>query len=199
MISLPILAEDTTPPAASVPAMPSAPAAAVSPVVSRLPAPGTEVVVKTLELMMSKTAVTGQHFPVEVSKDVVENGQVLVPAGTRGSGTIIFARKRGSGGRSGALDVRIDYLELPTGRLKVKAGDNLRGAGRLNGAMTAQVMFGIIGALTVHGDDISMPAGTEILAVVSTQPAIQSSPAVAPAVIPETTANPENTTKEARQ
>jgi hypothetical protein len=71
----------------------------------------------------------------------------------------------------------------------LKAGDNLRGKDRQGGALGAQLVFGVFGALAVHGDDISMPAGTEILAVVSALPAtaaaqttvVQDAAAAAPA------------------
>jgi len=147
-------------------------------------APGTEVIVKTLDLLSSQTAKLGDHFPVEVSRDVLVDNQVVIPAGTRGSGTVVFARKKGTMGKSGALDVRVDYVDLPSGRVKLKASDNLRGTNRGNSALGVSLAFGGLFALAVHGDDISMPAGTEMLAVVSTLPIAQ--PQATPVVVATT-------------
>jgi hypothetical protein len=162
--------------------------------------PGTEVIVKTIDAMNSQTAKLGDHFAVEVSKDVLVGDQVVIPAGIRGSGTVVFARKKGTMGKSGALDVRIDYIDLPSGRLKLKASDNLRGTNRSNSALGVTIAFGGLFALAVHGDDISMPAGTEMLAAVSAMPMAAPQPApvaMAAAVTPAPSMQPTTTTSAA--
>jgi hypothetical protein len=169
----------------------AAPVNAPSPAPAVVPA-GTEVVVKTLDAMSSQTAKLGDHFAVEVSRNVLIGDQVVIPAGTRGSGTVVFARKKGTMGKSGALDVRVDYVELPSGRLKLKASDNLRGTNRSGSALGVSLAFGGLFALAVHGDDISMPAGTEMLAAVSAlplaAPVATTVAAAAPAVTAEAAA-----------
>ena len=130
--------------------------------------PGTDVVVKTIDTMSSKVAKTGDKFVVEVADDVVVNGQMLIPAGTRGSGTILFARAKHGGGVSGALDVRIDYVDAPSGRIKLKANDINRGSDRRNAGTTAGLMFGFIGYLSVQGEEKILPPGTKIAGVVAT-------------------------------
>ena len=126
-----------------------------------LPA-GTEVMVRTLDPMSSTTATTGQKFAVEVDADVVVDGVVVLPAGTRGGGTIVFARKKGMSGRPGALDVRIDSVEGPDGPIKLRASEANRGEDKRRGGVAAGMVFGLIGAAAVQGTDINLPAGSLI-------------------------------------
>lgn len=130
--------------------------------------PGTEVVVKTIEPMSSTTATTGQKFVVEVATDVLVDGRIAIPAGSRGSGTVIFARKKGMAGRPGALDLRIDSVETVTGTIRLKSNETNRGEDRRRGGTAASIAFGILGAAAVHGKDIAVAAGSEIHAVVAT-------------------------------
>lgn len=128
-----------------------------------LPPPaGTEVMVRTLDPMSSTTATTGQKFAVEVDADVVVDGVVVLPAGTRGTGTIVFARKKGMSGRPGALDVRIDSVEGPNGPIKLRASEANRGEDNRRSGVAAGMVFGLIGAAAVQGTDITLPAGSLI-------------------------------------
>jgi len=127
---------------------------------------GTEVMVRTLEPMSSTTATTGQKFAVEVDADVVVEGVVVLPAGTRGGGTIVFARKKGMSGRPGALDVRIDSVEGPNGPIKLRASETNRGADKRRSGVAAGMVFGLIGAAVVQGTDINLPAGSLIATTV---------------------------------
>lgn len=134
---------------------------------------GTKVTVRTLDAMSSNSARTGQHFRVTTVGDVVIDGNIVVPAGTPGSGTVIFAREVHLGS-PGALDVRIDYLDLPGGHLKVKAVDAQRGLDNRVESMIARG-FGVFGLLVVHGGETVMPQGTQIVAVVAAPPVVATS------------------------
>lgn len=130
--------------------------------------PGTEVLVKITETMSSKTAKTGDKFVVVVAKDVLVDQQVVIPAGTRGSGTVIFGRPKGSGGVPGALDIRIDSVDTVNGPLKLKSSDTNRGADRRNAGTAASLAFGMIGFWSVQGEELILNAGAEIRTVVAT-------------------------------
>src|SRR4051794_21573496 len=61
----------------------------------------TLVRIKMLDTLDSKNWKEGDAFPYEVAQDVVVDGRVAIPAGTKGTGTITRAREAGSFGRSG--------------------------------------------------------------------------------------------------
>lgn len=141
--------------------------------------PGTEITVRTLDAMASATATTGQKFAVEVAADVVVDGVVRVPAGTRGQGTVVFARKKGTSGRPGALDLRVDSIDAPGGALRLKSAEVNRGTDRRRSGAAAGIAFGLLGAALVQGEDIAVPAGTELHVVVA-----PPRPVVAPTAAP---------------
>lgn len=151
--------------------------------------PGTEVVVRTVDFMSSASATTGQKFVVEVDADVVVDGVVVLPAGTKGSGTIVFARKKGMSGRPGALDVRIDSVEGPTGPIKLRASEANRGEDKRRSGAAAGMVFGLIGIAAVQGTDINLPPGSLIPTTVVVPRATKSTKA--PARTPAPAATPE--------
>jgi hypothetical protein len=123
---------------------------------------GKPLLVKTTGSLSSKTATLGQKFEVEVAEDVVGDTGVIVPAGTKGEGTVIFVRKKGGGGKTGALDLRIDHLILNDQKLKLRAQNVSRGKDKKNAALGMQVAFGLLGALSVQGEEINLAPGTVI-------------------------------------
>ena len=151
--------------------------------------PGTEITVRTLDAMASATATTGQKFAVEVAADVIVDGVVRVPAGTRGQGTVVFARKKGTSGRPGALDLRVDSIDAPGGALRLKSAEVNRGTDRRRSGAAAGIAFGLLGAALVQGEDIAVPAGTELHAVVATPRTPPAVPAATPATETPATAD----------
>jgi hypothetical protein len=125
---------------------------------------GKPVMVKTTASLSSKTATLGQKFEVEVAEDISNDKGVIVPAGTKGEGTVIFVRKKGGGGKTGALDLRVDHLNLHSQKLKLRAQSISRGADKKNEAIGMQVAFGLLGAMSVQGEEINLAAGTVISA-----------------------------------
>src|SRR5436309_11155027 len=61
----------------------------------------TLVRIKILDTLDSKNWKEGDAFPYEVAQDVVVDGRVAIPAGTKGTGTITRAREAGAFGKSG--------------------------------------------------------------------------------------------------
>ena len=136
--------------------------------------------VRTVDPMSSMTATTGQKFKVEVDADVVVDGVVVLPAGTQGSGTIVFARKKGMSGRPGALDVRIDTVQGPAGPIKLRASETNRGEDKRRSGSAATMVFGLIGAAAVQGTDINLPAGS-LIATTVVAPHAKASARMSPA------------------
>ncbi|HEY2346824.1 MAG TPA: hypothetical protein VGH80_13270 [Xanthomonadaceae bacterium] len=136
---------------------------------------GTEVAVQTLDTMSSATAKLGDRFAVRVATDVRVGDRIVIPAGSPGKGTVIFARTHGPSGRAGALDLRIDEIDLPSGAIRLESFGSHRGIDRRNGARAAMAVAGLIGLLAVQGTEITLPAGTQLAGVVVATPADGSS------------------------
>ena len=133
----------------------------------------TQVLLSLDERIDSDLVHTGQHFALTVSQDVLVDGAVVVPKGARAQGTVLFARKKGHG-RSGALDLRVDFVEAPAGRVPVRASLSRRSRYIAPEHAADHVLVGL--GLTVEmgsGENIVLEPGTSIEVAVVAQPGPQ--------------------------
>ncbi|HUH61849.1 MAG TPA: hypothetical protein VLZ50_02580 [Terracidiphilus sp.] len=137
-------------------------------------ASGTTIFVRLLDRLSTAETEKGQPFRSRVTADVVEGGQVLIPAGTEIDGTVVQV-STGHAGASGYLRLRPEIVILADGtRLRLHAevsgtsGSNTHvvGEGTIKpdsrwrrdgieyggavgaGAVTGAVLAGPVGALT---------------------------------------------------
>lgn len=125
-----------------------------------LPA-GSQVPLRTLQEVSSKTARKGDLVKLEVAEDYVIDGRVVLPRGTPAVAELTLAEKKGWMGRAGKLAARMLYLELPTG--PVRLSGELGEAGQSN-AEVATVLSAFTGFGFVTGKSAVIPAGTELVA-----------------------------------
>ena len=117
--------------------------------------------------MSSTTTATGHQFPVEVVADVQADGRVVIPAGARGSGTVIFARKTGKAGAPSAFEFRIDSVDTSDGVLKLKAEGVLRGEDNRSAGPAVPMVSNVVGAVPGRKGEIDLPVGSQLHAVVA--------------------------------
>ena len=87
--------------------------------VERVLRAGTPVRLRVLERLSSKTAVQGKRFPVEVSEDVLVDGLLVIPKGTRGVGEVARVIEKGMFGKSGKLRIRALFVEVGGSRIRL--------------------------------------------------------------------------------
>ena len=83
------------------------------------------------EEVSTNTHAKGDQFFVTVVEDVVANGTVVIPAGTRGWGEITFAAKKGAFGSPGMVSLSLRSLDL--GERIVALDGRYREEGKGNG------------------------------------------------------------------
>jgi len=135
---------------------------------------GTAIKLRLAESLTSATAKAGQQVSFEAVEETDVQGVPVIAKGAQALATITSAEPRRSMGRAGKLDVNIDSVRLIDGqKAALSATQNAKGGGH-TGAMTA----GMVGTaivffpaapllLFIHGKDITIPKGTEIMAFVS--------------------------------
>ena len=148
---------------------------------------GTRIVLELDERLDSGVAQAGQRFALHVADDVRVDGAVAVPKGAIARGTVLFARRKGSA-RTGALDLRVDAVETPSGPLRVRA--NLSRRSRYLAAEHAadHALRGLGFVVeTEQGEDIVLSPGTVVDAevVAAAPPAAIAIPAWLPAAKPD--------------
>lgn len=132
-----------------------------------------------IRLRLNRTISSGtEKLNDKVDFTVLEEvrvGQILVvPQGATAIGTVTEAKPKGRLGRSGKLNVNIDYVQLPTGDKvtlrSVKGGKGGSRTGVMTGAMVATGIIFFPAAplfLFMKGKNITIPKGTEITAYVA--------------------------------
>ena len=136
---------------------------------------GTKIPLVLSESLDSQVANTGQKFALAVSEDVVVDGVVVVPKGAAAQGTVLFARKKGAG-RSGALDLRVDYVDTPAGRVRVRASQSRRSEYIAADHAVTAALFGLA-ALSMQGEAIVLEPGAAVEAEVMAGPvAVEDAP-----------------------
>jgi hypothetical protein len=148
---------------------------------AKLPA-GTTVIVTLNDDLSTISNQLGDGFAVTVLQDVIQDGIVVIPKGTSGSGEVTFLTKKGSFGKPGILGIALRDLNL-NGK-KILLDGRYREEGGNNNAAAAATMFTVgIGAILVRGKSSTIPQGRELKArtgeeidfTLSPQPTAQSS------------------------
>jgi hypothetical protein len=157
----------------------AAPAAVPAPVaepVTKTLAAGTEVEIAFLDGVSSKASHVGDAFRTRVTKDVVQDGVVVIPAGSVVAGSVTEAVPLKTIGGQAKLALAFSTLELPSGRTVpitasfAEAGkkETGRDAATIGGATAGGALLGRILSKddkskgTVIGAIVGAAAGTVI-------------------------------------
>jgi hypothetical protein len=149
--------------------------------------PGTELQVQLEEPLSSQTSRNEDRVRATVARPVVEDGRLVIPAGTRVEGTVARVEQAGGPTRAGKLDVDFERLVLDDGRAVplqsriVSVGEGTRfdrkraGIGAAIGGVLGSVIGGkkgavagiVVGAagggLSANaGRNVELPAGTQL-------------------------------------
>ncbi len=92
-------------------------------------APDTDIIVNLIAPMSSKTARTGDRFKFSTGSDVTQDGFVVIPRGTQGTGMVASSSDTGMMGASGKLDLAFNALDLNGRRIALTGADRQDGKG----------------------------------------------------------------------
>lgn len=148
---------------------------------------GQELDVRLQSTLSSETATVEQRFETTTAVDLMQNGQVLVPAGSMVRGVVSGVDPAGRLDRSGRLTLSFDQMvvngrEIPmratatqvfeSGGIREEAGTAGVGAGvggiigGVIGGLKGAILGAVIGAggaiAATDGKDITLPAGSII-------------------------------------
>jgi hypothetical protein len=148
---------------------------------------GQELDVRLQTALSSETATPEQRFESVTAVDVVQDGQVLIPAGSRVRGVVTDVKRPGRIDRVGSLTLSFDQIEVrgrtfpiramatqvfESGGIREEAGTAGVGAGAgavlggLLGGLKGAVLGAVIGAggaiAATEGKDVNLPAGSII-------------------------------------
>lgn len=134
----------------------------------------TPVRLKLSRTMSSHDAKVDEKVDFEVLEDVKVGDVVVIQHGGLAIATVTEAKPKGRMGKSGKLNMNIDYVQLVSGeKVSLRATKGGKGGshtGAMTGAIVATSIVFFPAApffLFMHGKDITIPKGTEITAYVA--------------------------------
>lgn len=168
--------------------------AAVRPALAFGLAEDTPVRLKLARNMSSKDAKVNDKVDFEVVDDVKVGDTIVIQRGGMAIATVTEAKPRRRLGRSGKLNMNIDYVQLVTGDKvslrAVKGGSGGTRTAAMTGAMVATGILFFPAAplfLFMKGKNIEIPKGTEITAYVAADTPLDPEKFVAKATTPQAT------------
>ena len=124
--------------------------------------------------MSSRDARVDERVDFEVLEDIKVGNAVVVERGAIAIATVTEAHPKRRMGRAGKLHMNIDYVRLANGQKvllrAVKGGSGGNHIAAMTGAMVATSLLFFPAApffLFLHGNDITIPKGTEVTAYVA--------------------------------
>lgn len=98
----------------------------------------------------------GQRVQLEVAQDVLLNGRVVVPARSPVEGVLTHVRNKGMWGKSGAIRLHINSVNINGSNIRLKGDMDTRGETGTAGVVGAIVVLPIAGFF-VTGTSAEMP------------------------------------------
>lgn len=129
-----------------------------------LPA-GTEI-----SLVMAQEVTTkgsgweeGDQFNLTVASPVLLGDYVVIPKGTKGVGRITWLTSRGAFGKSGKMDIELEYLELGGRRINIDGTYRQEGDGATLATVGGVILAGVFAGF-ITGKSGIIPQGRELMA-----------------------------------
>jgi len=123
---------------------------------------GADVNLKFAQDLSSKTVADDDPVSLVLDQDIKIGEVVVVKAGAKAVGTITHAKKAGMMGKAGELNMRLDFLIVNDGRLRLRGTKGKEGEGKVGATVALTVLFGPIG-LIKHGKNVEIKQGTPLL------------------------------------
>lgn len=128
----------------------------------RLPE-GAEVRVATIDELSSKTSKVGDTIYLRVIDPVRYNGAIVIPDGSRVTGTVVTVRKRGIAGRSGKLEIRANSVKVGENSIRLRGAKNDQGKGQGTLSIGTALVVAPL-AIIITGKSAVIKPGTEFIA-----------------------------------
>jgi len=112
------------------------------------------------ETMLSDRVTPGYRFPIVLAEPLLLGGRAVLPAGIRGEGEVIDAKRSSGGGAGGGIVANARYLMCGTTRITL-GKMHLTAAGRSSyGTAIATSAVVSVFALLVRGHNAQIERGT---------------------------------------
>jgi len=138
----------------------------------------TLVKIQTVTPLDTHTSRAGDKVLFQAAEDVTVGGALVIAKGALGSGKVIKVERSKNFGRDAKMEIAFDSIAALDGSkidtvLGDKAKEQTRSMAKAAGAAVAGLVvlgpIGVVGGAFVHGEEVKMPAGTELFIQTKTQ------------------------------
>lgn len=105
----------------------------------------------------------GDTFNLTVVHDVIHDGHVVIPKGSRAVGQITWMTNKGMFGKSGKMDIELKYVEVGGQRLDIDGTYRQEGEGNTLATIGGVVLVGVFAGF-ITGKSALVPQGRELMA-----------------------------------
>lgn len=129
-----------------------------------LPA-GTEIPLKLTQTITTKgdSWEEGDQFNLVVAADVRLGDYVIIPQGTKAIGRITWLTSRGAFGKSGKMDIELEYIQLGGRRINIDGTYRQEGNGATLATVGGVIAAGVFAGF-ITGRSGELPQGRELTA-----------------------------------
>ncbi len=124
---------------------------------------GTQIALRTRTQLSTKENKAGDRIYLEVAESLAFRGQVVVPAGSVAVGEVAAMQRNGHFGRKGKLNIRLLYIDTPTGPVRLSGQANDEGTSG-TAASVATILFVSPLGFLIHGTSAQLPPDTVVQA-----------------------------------
>ena len=126
---------------------------------------GTDVNLKFMQDLSSKTASDGDPVTLTLADDLMVGNIIVARAGSKAFGEVTNAKKSGMVGKAGELNLRLDYIKAGDVKIKLRGTKGKEGESGVTSTVVLTVLFGPIG-LIKHGKNVEIKTGSALHAFV---------------------------------
>lgn len=130
----------------------------------------TRVSMRTLSELTSRDTKRGQKFNLEVTEDVIEEGQVVIPAGSRAVGEVTNVIPKRTWGKPGKIEARILYAIAGDRQIAITGDLVHQGESRKKQVIRASLLIAPIVGFWMKGRDAVLPAYSAAVGFMSINP-----------------------------
>jgi hypothetical protein len=166
-VALPVHAQQIAPVAAA-PVVGAMPMVVAPPQVQQatavLPA-NTEITLALNDTISTKGKrwTEGDNFDLTVTHNVMLGNYVIIPKGSRGVGRISWLTNKGAFGKSGKMEIDLEYVEVGGRRIPLSGHYRQEGEGNTVATVGTVIAVGVFAGF-VTGKSGTIPAGRELVA-----------------------------------
>ena len=145
---------------------------------------GTSVPLKMSEPLttLGKKLKVGQRFQLETAENVMNDGNVVIPAGSPATGEVTEVRNKGMWGKSGRINGRVLYVRANGRQIRMSGQLDDKGTTGTAAVVGSLVIIPIAGFF-MTGTSANIPLGTPVTAFIDEDVSVAFSGTAAPMVV----------------